>query len=74
MGKESLRTIAGRIGKNVSTVSREIRARSIQRPLPALSRRSGGCRSSDSAQAVQHAGEPRNYLPSPLLPGPRRPH
>jgi IS30 family transposase len=29
LGKESLRTIAGRIGKNVSTVSREVRARSV---------------------------------------------
>lgn len=35
LGKESLRTIAGRIGKHVSTVSREIRAHSIEgRYLP----------------------------------------
>ena len=35
LGKESLRTIAGRIHKNVSTVSREVRARSVEgRYLP----------------------------------------
>jgi len=35
LAKESLRTIAGRIGKNVCTVSREVRARSVEgRYLP----------------------------------------